>query len=199
MEEFTKKKSISSLIIENKEYIYPALFYIAGLLLGSMLFKTINNTALSKLIELVINSSEMAFGAVFLNRISLYFSIYSLCVLLGMCLIGFPIINLIPLLTGCELALKIAYYYVIFKAKGVGFSLLMLVPEGAAIATVLIYSIKTSRNLSKNIYEIAAKGTTNQIQIKSYLKKYLIYALIVALIALFNALTAYLLSSIIKI
>ena len=199
MDEIKEKKSFSELIISNKEYIYPALFYVAGLLLGSLLLKTINNTAISKLIELVLNNSKSAFLAVFLNRFSLYISIYALCVLLGMCLIGFPIINVVMLLSGCEIALKIAYYYVNFGVKGVGFSMLMLIPEGAAIATVLIYSIKTSAELSKNIYEIATKGTTNKIEIKYYLKKYLIYALIVALISLINALASFLLGAIISI
>jgi hypothetical protein len=199
MDEIKEKKSFSELIISNKEYIYPALFYVAGLLLGSLLLKTINNTAISKLIELVLNNSKSAFFAVFLNRFSLYISIYALCVLLGMCLIGFPIINIVMLLSGCEIALKIAYYYVNFGVKGVGFSMLMLIPEGAAIATVLIYSIKTSAELSKNIYEIAAKGTTNRIEIKQYFKKYLIYALFVALISLINALVSFLLGAIISI
>lgn len=199
MDEIKEKRSFSELIISNKEYIYPALFYVAGLLLGSLLLKTINNTAISKLIELVLSNSKSAFLAVFLNRFSLYISIYALCVLLGMCLIGFPIINIVMMLSGCEIALKIAYYYVNFGVKGVGFSMLMLIPEGAAIATVLIYSIKTSSELSKNIYEIAAKGTTNKIEIKQYFKKYLIYALFVALISLINALASYLLGAIISI
>ena len=33
------KKSISELLVENRELIYPALFYIAGLLLGTFIFK----------------------------------------------------------------------------------------------------------------------------------------------------------------
>ena len=200
MEEFSEKKSFGQVIVENKEFIYPSLFYIAGLVLGSFCFNLINNTALSKLIELIFNSSDTAFNAVFLNRFSLYFSIYVLTVLLGMCLIGFPFINLVPLLMGCEIAIKTAYYYVNFNVKGVGFALLMIIPEGAAIATVLVYSIKTSTLLSKNIYDLAAKGSCNdKIDIKSCLKKYLLYGFIVAIISLINALASFLLSSIIKL
>ena len=190
---------IGKLLIDNKEYIYPALFYVAGLLLGSLIFNTINNTALSKLIEIVLKNSGSDFLAVFLNRFAIYLSIYALCVLLGMCLIGFPVINLVPLLLGCEIAIKIAYYYINFSVKGIGFSMLMIIPEGAAIATVIIYAIKTSTALSKNIYNIAAKGMNESINIKVYLKSYMINALIVVLIALMNALASFLLGAIIKI
>ncbi|MBR1763136.1 MAG: stage II sporulation protein M [Eubacterium sp.] len=194
------EKDFDEIIIENKDYIYPALFYAAGLILGSFCFELINNTALSKLIELVLKVSESSFASVFLNRFFLYFSVYVICVLLGMCLIGFPFINLVPFLIGCELAIKIAYFYVSFNMKGAGFSLLMIIPEGAAVAAVLIYAIQTSASLSKNIFEIAAKGNDGyKIEIKYYLKKYIIYGLVVAAISLVNALASFLIGSIIKI
>ena len=199
MNENVQKISIGSIIIENKDYIYPSLFYIAGLLLGSFCFKIINNTAFAKLIETVYKNSTTGFSAVLLNRFYLYFSIYAICVLLGLCLIGYPLINIVPALMGAEIALKTAYYYVNFGVKGVGFAMLMIIPEGAAVSTVLIYAIKTSASLSRKIYEITAKGTSGQIEIKLYLKKYLLYGLIIALTALFNALASFLLGAIIKL
>lgn len=194
------QKSLGDVIVENKDYIYPALFYIAGLILGAFCFSVINNTALSKLISAIFSSSNTGFQAVFLNKFCLYFSVYTITVLLGMCLIGFPVINIIPFLTGTEIAIKVAYYYVNYNYKGIGFSLLMIIPEGAAFATVLIYTIKISSALSKSIYDIAARGyNATQIDIKYYMKKYLLYALSVAAISLINALATYLLSPIIKI
>ena len=192
-------KSISQLIIEEKDYIYSSLFYIAGLLLGTLLFKTINNSALTKLIELIFKNTETNFASVFLNRFFLYFSIYAVCVLLGMCLIGFPLLNAVPLIIGSELAIKITYFYVNYKFKGLGFSLLMIIPEGAAVTTVLIHAIKTSKNLSKNIYDISSNKTQNAIDIKEYLRKYVLYSLIITLISLINALASFLIGSIIKI
>ncbi|MBR4241779.1 MAG: hypothetical protein IKR97_06115, partial [Eubacterium sp.] len=95
---------------------------------------------------------------------------------------------------------KTAYYYVNYSYKGIGFSLLMIIPESAAVATVLIYAIKTSNELSQTIFDIAAKNNqTKEVEIRYYLKQYLIFGLIVSLIALINALIIYLLSGIIKI
>ena len=199
MKESFKNISLEELIIDNKEYIYPALFYMAGLFLGSYSFSLINNSAVSRLIEKIFSSSSDSLYVFFINRFSLYFSVYLVCVLLGMCLIGFPIINIIPFLTGCEIAIKTAYYYVNSGFKGVGFALLMIIPEGAAIATVLIHAIKTSSLLSKSIFDVAGKGKCERIEIKAYLKEYLFYGVIVALIAFFNSLASFLLNSIIKI
>ena len=194
----TEKKNFVETLVENREFIYPALFYIAGLLLGAFSFKIINNTALSKLIELALKSSSSDFSAVFFNRFSLYISLYALCVLLGMCLIGFPLINAVPLLLGTEIAIKTAYCYISYSVKGVGYSLLMIIPQGAAVVTVLIYAIKTSTALSRSIYVIAAKGSLERVDIRHYLKKYLIYGFIIALISLLNAAAVFLIGGIVK-
>jgi len=192
-------KSLSEIIVENKDIIYPSLFYIAGLILGTLCFKTVENTAVAKLIGAIYNTETAAFSTLFLNRFALYFSLYVICVFLGMCLIGFPFINAIPFLIGCEIAIKIAYYYVKHGVKGFGFSLLMIIPQGAAVVTIIIYSITTSIALSKSIYDIAAKGSTVRIEMKSYIKKYMIYAALIALISLLNAFLSFFVGALVKI
>ena len=196
---FKTDKDLSQIILENKEYIYSALFYISGLILGAFFFRIINNTALSKLIEVIFENTKSSFTSVFLNRFFLYFSIYVLCVLLGMCLIGFPLLNAVPFIIGVELAVKIAYFYVNYKIKGMGFALLMIIPEGAAVSTVLIYAIKTSTNLSKCIYEKASSKGDNEIDIRFYFREYIIYGLIITLISLINALASFLIGGLIKL
>lgn len=195
-----EKKNPAEIIVENKEYIYPSLFYISGLLVGAYLFSFINQSSFLSIINSAFNIKENAFISLFLSRFCVYFSIYILCVFLGMCLVGFPLLNIIMSVSGIETAIKTAYYYVNYSYKGIGFSLLMIIPESAAVATVLIYAIKTSNELSKTIFDIAAKNNqTKEVEIRYYLKQYLIFGLIVSLIALINALIIYLLSGIIKI
>ena len=194
------KNSPLQIIIENKEYIYPLLFYAAGLIIASGGYRIISNSAISSLIKTVFSNKQIEFVEFFLNRFSVYMSLYVVCVFLGMCLVGFPFINIIMTLIGAELAIKTAYYYINFSAKGIGFALLMIIPEGAAIGTVLIYAIKTSNELSRRIFEIAAKNNTSEaVDIKYFLKRYLLFALIVLLITLVNALVSYFLSGIISI
>ena len=194
------KNSPLQKIIDNKEYIYPLMFYAAGLIIASFGYRIISNSAISALIQNVFSNKQAQFVSLFLNRFSVYMSLYVVCVFLGMCLVGFPFINVIMTIIGAELAIKTAYYYINYSAKGIGFALLMIIPEGAAIGTVLIFAIKTSNELSRQIFEIAAKNNNSgAVEIKYFLKKYIVFALIVLLITLVNALVSYFLSGIISI
>jgi len=186
-------------ITDSSDYIYAVLFYVAGLLIGSLCYHFVNSTAMTKVMQSAFEKTGATFEAVFLNRFCLYFSVFTVTVMLGMCLIGFPFINIIPLLTGTEIALKTAYFYVNYSVKGIGYSLLMIIPEGAAFATVLIFTIRISMNLSKNIYTLTSGHEGDRVDIKYFLKKYLLYGAIVAAIALVNALAAFLLSAIISL
>jgi hypothetical protein len=104
-------------------------------------------------------------------------------------------------LSGFVISLKTAFYYVNYSVKGIGYSLLIIIPECSALIVILLYTIKTSSKLSKNIYNLTAKKSdmTEEINLKSYLKSFLLYGLIVTIISLANALAIYLLSSIIAI
>jgi hypothetical protein len=195
------KSSFFENVINNKELIYPLLFYIAGLILGSFLFSEVNDSKFSDVMKSVFVVSQNEFNSIFINKFCVYFSLYVVTVLLGLCLIGFPFVNIIPLLTGIEVALKISYYYINYSAKGIGYSILMIIPETAVYIAVLIYTIKTSSSLSKRIYEITTKKSdmTEELNLKSYLKLFLLYGVIVLIISLINALATYLLNSIVSL
>ncbi len=194
-----KARNIGAAILDNKEFIYPSIFYVAGLFLGSFLCTYSN--PLSEIMKNIISTTYSDYLSLFLNRFSVYISVYSVTVLFGLCLIGFPFINVIPFLTGVEIGLKVAFYYTNYPLKGIGYSLLMVIPESAAFVTFILLSIKTSASLSKGIYLIAVKkeDTTQEINLKSYLKTYMLYAFYIAVIAAVNALAAYLLNPIIQI
>lgn len=196
-----EKINIIDAILDNKDYIYPACFYIGGLILGTFFFEYLNHSAFSKVMDDVFKLTQSAFADIFLNRLSLYFSLFSVTVFLGMCLVGFPIINAIPLICGVETALKVSYYYVNYSAKGIGYSVLMIIPECAAFLTVLIYTIKLSAQLSKNIYAFTTKKTDTEenFTLSPYLKSFFIYALCVTVISAVNAAIIYLLANIITI
>ena len=203
MEEVQKaesKKSIIDYAVENKAYIYPVMMYAAGLISGLILFKFANKSLLSLLSEL-FTISNTTFQEQILNHFCLYFSIYVLTVLFGLCLIGFPILNIIPLSTGLLLAIKLSYFYATYSAKGIGYSILMIIPEGAVYVTVLIFTIVKSNEMSRSIFDLISKKSdmTKEINLKSYLKAFLFYAIIVAVISLMNASSNFLLSSIISI
>lgn len=204
MDEITISKNrinIVEIILDNKDYIYPACFYIAGIILGTFFFEYINDSAFSKIMDDIFKINQNTLMQIFLNRFCIYFSLFSITVFLGMCLVGFPVINIIPLICGLEIALKVSYYYVNYSAKGIGYCVLMIIPECAAYLTVLIYTIKLSSQLSKNIYAFTTKKTDieEDFTLSPYLKSFFIYALCVTAISSINAAIIFLLANIISI
>ena len=198
--EKAESRTFLDIISDYKDLIYPGIIYIAGLIIGTALFK-FSNGSFNEIISKIINTDSADFLALFFNRFSIYISVYAVTVVFGMCLIGLPFIYCIPLITGVVIAFKTAYFYLNYKAKGIGYSLLMIIPESAAFETVLILTINKATYLSKYIFKETLNKTdmTEEINLKSYLKCFVIYLFFIAFISLINALLTYLLSSIITL
>lgn len=196
-----KDKSIADILRENSDVLLPIVFYICGLIIGSYFFKKLQNTFLSDIMKDLFLVEKLSFESMIINNFCLYFSIFAITVILGMCLIGFPFLNIIPLAMGLEIGLKISYYYVNYSTKGIGYALLMIIPQASALITIIGFTIKKSITLSKSIYTLTANKTdiTEEINLKLYLKSFVIYSLIIALIAVINTVLYYLLGSIISI
>lgn len=193
-----KKKSFEEIFKENKTVIYSVLFYVAGLICGSMIYVKCKNEQLDE----IINAADTnEFLVLFINNLGLYFLVFAISVLLGICLVGFPFIHLMPLALGFQAGLKVSYFYINFGFKGFGYSLLMIAPFICSFLTVIIFTISISYELSKQIYDITItkKEVSENIKYKVYLKKYLIYAAFILLVALINTGVTTALSGIITI
>ncbi len=195
-----EKTDFNELIDKNKEYIYLLLFYISGLLTGSLLFNSLNMSEYSSYISDLLTIKNDSLLSITVDRLSLYFLVYVFAILLGLCIIGFPIINFLPLLCGFEVAIKIAFYYNLYSIKGIGYSFLMIAPETAAFMVILFFTISASKKLSKNIFTTSIqKDIENQIILTDYLKLFLKYGAEIIIISFVNSLIIYLFNSIIKI
>lgn len=196
-----KNKSISDILRENADIILPIVFYLCGLIIGSYFFKKLQNTFVSDIMKDIFLVEKTSFESMIINNFCLYFSIFAITIILGMCLIGFPFLNIIPLLMGLEIGLKISYYYVNYSTKGIGYALLMIIPQASALITIICFTIRKSITLSKSIYTLTANKTdiAEEINLKLYLKSFLIYSLVIVLIAVINTVLYYLLGSIISL
>lgn len=192
------RKSFYEIFFENKTAFYAALFFAAGLLCGSLIYK---NCATDALDEIIISSVNGEFLNLFINNLGFYFFVFALTLFMGICLVGFPIINIVPLLIGVQAGLKISYYYINFGIKGFGYSLLMIAPFVCSFLTVIVYTVSLSSDLSKRIYNLTVgKNESNEkIEYKSYMKKYLLYAVMIVFVALINSGITAALSGIISI
>lgn len=194
-----KYKSIFDLLILNKDIIFSLLFYISGLILGSSLYKILDDSSVHNVINQISKGSSGGFIPIFLNNICVYLITFLLCFMLGLCIIGFSFVKFIPLICGFEIALKLSYYYVNFGAKGVGYALLILLPSISLLITIIVLTTDLSSNLSKYLYRLVNKksGIIENFNLKSYLIKYFIYAIFIVVSSVLGALLNYLLSSLI--
>lgn len=181
-----------------KDYIYPILFYIAGLFVGALVY---SKTDISSIVISIEKGQGNTFVSILLIKLSVYLLLYSLTVLLGLCLIGFPFINAIPLFIGIEISLKISYYYVEYGVKGIGYSLLLIIPEMSAFLSIIIFTIIKANSLSKYIFSSTIKNSDieKEKNLKQYLKSFVIYISLILCISTINALAIYLLKPIIQI
>ncbi len=192
------KKSIYEIFTENKTVIYSIIFFAAGLLCGALIYKKCRTEALDEMIKSAVSNE---FLNLFINNLGFYFFVFALTVLLGICLIGFPLINIVPFLIGFQAGLEIAYYYLNYSVKGFGYSLLMIAPFICTFLTVIMYTISLSSDLSRKIYNITLNKDIGceKINYKSYMKKYALYALLIVVVALINSGVTSALSGIISI
>lgn len=181
-----EKKSLYEIFTEYKTVIYSSVFFAAGLLCGALLYKDCRTDALDEIIKTAAGND---FLNLFINNLGFYFLVFALTVLLGICLVGFPIINAVPLIIGVQAGLEIAYYYLNFGFKGFGYCILMIAPFVSSFLTVIVYTVSLSSELSRKIYDltIGKKDTAEKIEYKKYMKKYLLYAIMIVIVALVNS------------
>lgn len=204
MEELKIKKirkiDIEQLINENLSYIVYICVYFAGLIIGSLLYKNIYTRINNELFEDVFNYHTDDFLETFFSKLSIYLSVYLITVLIGLCVIGYPIVCSVPFLCGIEIALKLSYFYNLYNFKGFGYSLLIIIPEASMFILVLIYAIKSAGDMSKNLMQIARNNVpNNEVSIKSYLKSFLIYGSEIIVISLINAVLIHAFNQIIRL
>lgn len=190
-----KKNTIEKNIIDNKTIIYSIVFYACSLAVGSVFYRLLQSDALN----LLLKPSDSSLTKLFSQNICNYLSLFLITVFLAFCLIGYGLINIIPCVIGIQVGLKIAYFYINYQAKGVGYTILMIAPFAALFLTVLIFVIQTSSEMSKEILNITKNKLDYKLDVKPTLKKFLIYGIIIILFSAASALIEILLKSVVTI
>ena len=200
LSEIDPQKTFEEIITQEKELVYSVLFYAAGLLVGSFGFTLIKSEVLTNGIKALYTPQTGNLYSLLICNFALYISVFAVTVLLALFLIGYPVINAVPLVIGCAVGLKLAYFYITYGVKGIGYSLLLVIPQAAIFTTVVLYTIRQSAIISKYILKcVSSKEAGEPLKIKSLLKSYIVYTLAVTLAAFANALFTYLFSGIIRI
>ena len=192
-----KDHTLCEIIEENKPLIFPLLFYIAGLVTGSVLFRD-SAQSLSSFYKSVFTVTDLSFYELFLSRCGLYLFIYTVSVLLSFLLFGYRVLNIIPLLCGIAAGIKLSYYYSM-SLNGFGYAAILVIPETSILITLLLFTIRNCISFSREIYnKVKDSDITYDLNTRSYLKIFIIYALILLLIALLNSAISYLIAPLIR-
>lgn len=168
---------------DNKFTFYTGLFYSLGLFIGSYFYKIAQSDRLNSLVAL----KDGTFLGLFLSAFCLYFSIFLVTVFLGFCLIGKPIIFIIPTVIGIAAGIRLGYYFINYSAKGIGYALIMIVPYTALFILVISYTIDNSSRLSSRIAALTKGEENGGFELSPYLKKYLIYSLLIIGVTLLDS------------
>lgn len=179
-----KKFKINFDFLESRAMLYAAIFYCCGLFLGSNLYKIVQSEGLNKLLK----PENQSLLNLFSENLCIYMAVFLIVVFLGFCLIGYPLINIIPAVIGIIYGMKIAYFYINYSTKGVGYSIIMLVPFAALFLTVIGYSIDISAKMSKKLIDITKNGLNGEkYDIKPYLKQFLILGVLIIVLSFASA------------
>lgn len=194
-----KNFDFDSFFNDNKSFIYSIIFYIAGLLLGALIYSQLNDSA-AELISKAVNPITSDFKKMFFSTVTVYIVVFVFVAIFGVSLFGFRFINCIPLLIGFAVALKISYLYTSYSANGITYCALLVIPQSCVFSETIIYTIKSSSLMSRQIYNSTTKKSdTEEFNLKLYLKDFLIYIVVIVAISALNSLITSSLVTIIKI
>lgn len=180
---------------ENKFIFYCGLFYAVGLFIGSYFYKLAQSDKLNELVMIKDNS----FANLMLSNFCAYFSLFLITAFLGFCLISTPLINIVPIFVGIATGSRLSYYFVNYDAKGVGYSLIMIVPYIALLITTIAYTMKVSVELSAKIRNLVKGESKDPFEINPYLKKYLLLAVAITAVSVIDSGLTKLLFSVVTI
>ena len=203
-----KQKSIENMLVttnkeeknsfdfsENKFIFYCGLFYAVGLFIGAYFYKIAQSDKLNELVIIKDNT----FSNLMFSNFCAYYSLFLITAFLGFCLISAPLINIVPIFIGIATGSRLSYYFVNYDAKGVGYSLIMIVPYIALLITTIAYTMKVSVELSTKIRSLVKGDSKEPFEINPYLKKYLILAIAIAAVSVIDSGLTKLLFSVVTI
>lgn len=188
------KIDYNQVFLNNKSFIYSGLFYSFGLFIGAMLYKI----AQSKILDSILKPKNSELSQLLTSNIFLYLAVFLFVMFLGFCLVGYQILNAVPLLIGIKTGLIIGFYFINFAIKGFAYSVVMVAPYTALFVTVISFTIRQSSDFSREILDIT-KGRSVNYQPKMHLKMYLVLGLVVIATAVIKSLLTNLLLDVVTI
>ncbi|HAQ64072.1 MAG TPA: hypothetical protein DCR23_06380 [Ruminococcaceae bacterium] len=191
-----KKNMFDAKILKNNQRLILLTFiFIVGLILGAACVKNPNEITLAKIKELIDSFYlKKAAQSILVNFGSYYLSdLIFICIaaVFALCIIGEPIIWLLPLIRGLGIGITTGYLYKSFNTNGMIYSILFVIIPACISVSLLIICCKENILSQKELRKkLKAQGNENSNQ---FIKLFALRNLILAAFTTVSSLTASLL------
>lgn len=179
-------------------YFLIGLFFV-GMLYGVLVINSYGsslNDILSSMINTFVDSRlEQSLFSTFITSFNSSLILIVISFLFGFCSISQPLTMLIPVFRGLGLGLCMGYLYSGYGFKGVGFSLILIIPHMFISTLAIIISSKESIKLSNLFLGTFVAKLSNSITFKSvklYCIKHSILLLFIFISAIIDCLFTFL-------
>lgn len=183
-----KKSNYGYIIKNNQKTIILIILFIIGISLGSFLVKNANAESLIKIKELTESYINLRNSQSILKNFSsllltdTIFILFS--IVFGLCLLGKPIIWILPVIRGIGIGLISGYIYNIYSVKGLAFCSLFLFLNNTISVLALIISCKESL-LTVNELQSYVSGN-KEMKASNFYKMYFLRNAILYAVVLFS-------------
>lgn len=178
---------------ENSRILLLSVIFATGIIAGAIILNKdseITEKIINYIKESVILKSGQGISELFINSLLSNIFFLAVNIFLAFSLIGYPLVIWLPFLKGLGLGAVIGYLYVYYGLRGLGYTVLTLVPGAVVSVFALITACNSSCEYSKNAYSkaIIGKGQFEKGETKYFLIKQFIYICICAASSMTDAL-----------
>lgn len=186
------KLSLKEYLSKKGVYLFFFLMFFIGLILGAAYSKTADSELLNRLdflfttnlqSRMELSSFEIftsCFGADFLFVLAVF--------LMGLSVWGSAILPFVTAFKGFSVGLSSAFIFSLYRASGIGFYILVVLPGTVMFLLSLIYYSKESFSLSLRYIRLSVFGSVREPYLSRYIKSFLIKSLITLLFCAASAL-----------
>lgn len=176
-------------LINNQRTVILTALFMCGLLLGSVSVKNADTEILEKIKELtesfILQKSSQSILQNFAASAGTDTLFILLSVMFGLCIIGEPVLWLLPLVRGLGIGLSSGYIYKTYNLQGVMYCLaIIFIPAMLSVAATII-SCKESIITSKEIFNTLKEN--KPLNKPDYFKLFIIRNLILYGLMLFSS------------
>lgn len=168
--------------------------FLAGMIIGAVAARHTDNTINSRLVTMVsdfamLRNTQSIFET-FSNSLTVNLIFLIVVFASGLCVVGIPVISLIPLIKGISLGMVSGYLYNAYSLNGAGYCMVILFP-GAVIATAtLLLGSNESFVMSYELLNMINGKSNYQHEniLKIYSKRYAILLILTIIASLIDTL-----------